>query len=153
MSQKIYVVELSCEERTLLRELISKGRAAAHKRSHAQILLWSDRGPQGPGWSDQKIAQALDIGLSTPRRVRKRLVEEGFEAALERKKQSRRRRIKIDGQAEAALIATACSPAPKGRARWTLRLLADRLIELRYVDSVSIETVRQKLKKTFSSHG
>lgn len=153
MSHKRYIVELSAEERARLKDLINKGRAAAHKRCRAQILLWSDSGSEGPGWSDQKIAEALDISPSTARRVRRRLVEEGLNAAIERKKQAKRRPPKIDGQAEAILIATACSPAPKGRKRWTLRLLAERLVELEYVDSVSLETVRQKLKKTFSNRG
>lgn len=148
-----HVVTLTAEERSYLRDLVGKGKVAASKRLHAQILLKSDTGPQGEGWTDVCIAKAFDIGTATVERVRKRLVEEGLEAALNRKKQINRRRRKIDGKVEAQLIATACSQAPEGRARWTLRMLADRLVELECVDSISHEAVRQALKKTRSSRG
>jgi hypothetical protein len=153
MSAKKYIVELTPEERKRLKALVDKGRAAAHKRRHAQILLLSDAGPEGPGWTDERIAEALDIDPSTAGRVRKRSVEDGLEVAIDRKKQLNRQPPKIDGRAEAALIATACGPPPEGRKRWTLQLLADRLVELEYVDSVSHETVRKKLKKTLSNLG
>ncbi len=148
MSRKLYIVELSAEERSQLKEIVSKGKASAYKRLHAQILLMSDVGPKGPGLTDEKIVEALDIGFSTVNRIRKRFVEEGLESALNRKEQKKRKLPKIDGKAEAILIATACSKAPLGHKRWTLNLLADRLVELKYVESVSHETVRQRLKKT-----
>jgi transposase len=148
MSAKKYIIELAPQERKRLKALVDKGKVAAHKRRHSQILLLSDTGPEGPGWTDEKIAKAIGVDPPTAGRVRKRSVEEGLDAAIDRKKQLSRRPVKIDGRAEAALIATACSPAPKGRKRWTLKLLADRLVELEYVDTVSIETVRKKLKKT-----
>lgn len=148
MSEKKYIIELAPDEREGLKALVKKGRTAAHKRRHAQILLLSDTGPEGPGWTDERIAEALGINSSTVERVRKRAVEEGLEVAIDRKKQLNRQPPKIDGRAEAALIATACGPPPKGRKRWTLRLLADRLVELEYVDTVSHEAVRKKLKKT-----
>lgn len=153
MSQKIYVVELSAEERAELKQLVSKGKAAAHKRRHAQILLKADAGPLGAAWTDGKIAEALEVSPNTVRNVRQRLVEGGLEAALNRKKQQRRKAPVIDGRAEAHLVAISCGPPPKGRVRWTLHLLADRLVELQIVDSVSHETVRQTLKKTSSNRG
>lgn len=153
MSQKIYVVELATEERAELKQLVSKGKAAAHKRRHAQILLKADAGPLGAGWTDGKIAEALEVSPSTVRNVRQRLVEDGLEAALNRQKQQRRKPPVIDGRVEARLVAISCGPPPKGRVRWTLNLLADQLVELKIVDSVSHETVRQALKKTSSNRG
>ena len=157
MSKKLYLVTLTAEERSRLRALVSKGKVAAHKRLHAQVLLKSDLGPQGKGATDEKIAEALEINRSTVERVRKRFVEEGFEASLDRKKQKNRKARKIDGDAEAYLVSLACSKPPEGRNRWTLKLLADHLVELELpvngpaldgVDSVCRETVRQTLKKT-----
>lgn len=153
MPKKLYVVTLTADERSSLQKLIATGKAAAQKRLHAQILLKADAGPEGDGWLDRQIMEAFDVGRSTVERVRQRLVEEGLEAALNRKPQPNRLPRKIDGNAEAHLIATACSKAPQGRARWTLRLLADRLVTLELVDSISHETVRQVLKKTKSSRG
>ena len=148
-----HVVTLTAEERSDLHDLVTKGKAAARKRLHAQILLKSDTGPQGEGWTDVRIAEAFDVGTATVERVRRRLVEEGLEAALNRKKQINRKPRKIDGKVEAQLIAAACSKAPEGRARWTLRMLADRLVELECLESISHEAVRQTLKKTKSNRG
>lgn len=147
-----HVVTLTAEERSELHDLVTKGRAAASKRSHAQILLKADAGPLGEGWTDVRIAEALDVGTATVARVRKRLVEEGLDAALNPRQQANRRR-KIDGRAEAQLIATACSKPPEGYARWSLRMLGERLVELKCVDSISHEAIRQKLKKTKPNRG
>jgi transposase len=144
-----YVVRLSAEERLQLEEVLRKGKAAAQRRQHAQILLKVDEGPSGPAWTNERTAEAVGVSAQTVINVRKRLVEGGFEAALGRKKQVRpSRSIVLDGEKEARLIALACGKPPAGQARWTLRLLADRLVELRGVESVSLETVRQSLKKT-----
>lgn len=153
MPKKIYVVELTADERMELQGLISKGKAAAHKLLHARILLKTDTGPHGPAWKNEGIAQALDIHVRTVERVRKRLVEEGLEAALNRKKQTNQHLVKVDGNVEASLIALACSKPPEGAARWTMRMLADRLVELEVVETLSYETVRRTLKKTNSSLG
>jgi transposase len=145
---KKYVVTLTEDERLSLSSLVSSGKAAAKKITHARILLKADR-DGGPNWRDADIALALDIGVRTVERVRERFVEQGLEAALARKPQDRPSRLPVfDGDAEARLIALACSHPPEGRARWTLRLLADRLVELEVVEAVSHETVRQTLKKT-----
>jgi len=153
MPKKIYVVTLTAEERSLLQGLVAKGKVAARKRLHAQILLKADAGPAGDGWKDQRIVEAFDVGSRTVERLRQRFVEQGLDAALNRKPQINRVARKIDGRAEAHLIAIACSKPPEGRNRWTLRLLADRLVELELVDSLSTETVRRTLKKTKSSRG
>jgi transposase len=141
-----YVVRLTEEERQSLQSLLSGKRVAADRALRARILLKADA--DGDAWPDTEIAEALDIGLSTIHRLRQRLVEDGLEAALSRRPVSVRRAPKLDGVKEARLIAIACSPPPEGRARWTLKLLADRLVELEVVDSVAKETVRQTLKKT-----
>jgi transposase len=151
--KKKYVVTLTQEERGELQAMISRGKCAARKLTHARILLKADAGEWGPGWSDAAIAEGLDVGRATVERVRTEFVEEGLEAALERKKPRREYRRKLDGDGEAHLIALACGQAPEGRSRWTLRLLADRMVALEYVDGVSYETVRQVLKKTNSSLG
>lgn len=148
-----YVVRLTIEERATLESLVGQRRAAADKLLRARMLLKADVGVGGPGWVDEQIAEAFEVGLSTIHRLRQRLVEEGLEAALVRKPQSRQRPPKLDGEKEARLVALACSPAPQGRARWTLQLLADKLVELEVVDSISDETVRLRLKKTASSRG
>jgi transposase len=150
---KIYVVTLTSEERAMLRELISSGKAAARKISHARVLLKADSGEGGPGWIDFTISQAIDIGTATVERVRKRFVEEGLESALGRHKPRREYRRKLDGDGEAHLIALACSESPEGSARWTLRLLADRMVTLEYIDELSYQTVRRVLKKTNLSLG
>jgi hypothetical protein len=153
MSKEIYKVTLTEEERAYLQGLVSKGRVAAHKRIHAQILLKTDAGPQGENWKEQQIVDAFDVNPRTVERVRQRFVEYGLEAAINRKKQEEWRIPKIDGKVEAHLIAAACSLPPPGRCRWTLRLLAGHLVELELVESVSHETVRQALKKTNLSLG
>jgi len=144
---KKYIVRLTDEERGRLAALVSKGRAAARKLTHARVLLKADA--DGPAWTDERIAEALDVGRRTVENIRRRLVEEGFEAALNRKKRCRPPREKIlDGEREAKLIALACGRPPEGRKRWTLRLLSDKLVELDIVEAISYETVRRTLKKT-----
>ena len=145
---KKYVVTLTQEEREELGRMIATGKGAARKLMHARILLKADQSVGGPGWEDVAIAQALDAGTATIERVRKQFVEEGLEAALARRPPQREYARKFDGVGEAHLIALACSQAPEGRRRWTLRLLAGRMVALEYVDEVSHETVRQVLKKT-----
>jgi len=151
---KKYRVTLTTEERQHLSELIAIGKAAALKLAHARVLLKADSAPGGPAWTDPRIAEAVEMSVATVERVRQRFVERGLEAALGRKRQDRPSRTrKLDGRAEARLIALACSAPPEGRAEWTMRLLADRLVELEIVDAVSDETVRRSLKKTRSSRG
>jgi transposase len=149
---KKYKVTLTADERQFLHTLVSAGKAAALKLTHARILLKADATPSGPGWTDARIAEAIEVNRTTVEQVRQRFVEQGLEAALVRKKQARpSRERKLDGAGEARLIALACSEPPLGRAAWTLRLLADRLVELEVVETISTETVRQALKKTNSS--
>ena len=149
-----YKVTLTAEERQELQALIAAGKAAAKKLMHARILLKADAADGGPAWPDDRIAEAVEVSAATVGRVRQRFVEEGLEAALVRKKQDRpSRERKLDGRAEARLIALACSEPPDGRAAWTLQLLADTLVELKVVDTISDETVRQELKKATSSRG
>ena len=148
-----YEVHLSEDERAQLRSLVGQGHASARLLTHARILLKADRGDAGPGWTDAAIARALDVGLSTVARVRQRYVEAGLVAALERKGPDRMYERKLDGAGEAQLIALACSAPPDGHARWTLKLLADRLVALEVVDAISYETVRRTLKQTTSSPG
>jgi transposase len=151
---KKYKVTLTADERNSLQDLIAAGQAAAQKLAHARILLKADASPGGPAWPDARIAEAVEVDVTTIERVRQRFVEQGFEAALVRKKQDRpSRQRKLDGHGEARLVALACSDPPQGRARWTLRLLADKLVELEVVDTISSEAVRQVLKKTNSSRG
>jgi len=153
LPKKIYAVELSREEREHLKGLVSKGKAAAYKRRHAQILLKSDGGSDGPGWTDRQIVEAFDVSRASVERVRARFVQERLQAALGRKKQKYRKPKIIDGDADAYLIALACSQPPKGRTRWTLKMLAGRLVELHLIETVSTETVRRTLKKTKLSLG
>lgn len=146
---KRYVVKLDKNERTELSQLVKQDKVAAKKRTHAQVLLLADAGRQGPGWTDEAIAEACRVTVRTVENIRKRLVLEGLEAALNRKPQARLSRSKIlDGEKEAKVIALCCGAKPAGHARWTLRLLAERAVELDIVESVSHETVRQCLKKT-----
>ncbi len=149
---KKYVVELTSEERRQLEGLIRKGKVAGYKIRHAQMLLKADQGKEGPGWPDRRIAEAFGAYLTSVECLRKRWVEEGLEGALERHKRQNYTR-KLDGDAEARLIAIACSKPPEGRSEWTLRLLADRLVELSVVESISHMTVSRTLKKTRSSPG
>ncbi len=144
--RKRYRVRLSAEERAELSGIVN-GKAAAHRRKHAHILLLADEDREDGGRTDADIASVLGVGPSTVERVRKRCVEEGLEAALERRKQVNRKPRKLDGAGEAKLVALACSAPPEGYARWTLRLLGDKLVELEVVDSIHKETVRKALKK------
>ncbi len=150
---KKYRVTLTDDERSVLRDLLSAGKTAARTLTHARILLKADESSDGPAWSDEAIRKAFDVGLSTVARVRERFVEEGLEAALERRKPRRDYDHLVDGECEAHLVALACSAPPAGHQRWTLRLLADKMVECEYIDGISHETVRQVLKKTNLSLG
>ena len=150
---KKYRVSLTGEEREEPKALVSRGRAAAYKQTHARILLLSDENQDGGAMRDADIAQALKVGTATVERVRRRCVEQGVGAALGRKRQLNHRPRKPDGGAEARLIAMAISQPPEGRAGCTLQLLAEGLVEREIVDSISPETVRRTLKKTNSSPG
>ena len=144
---KKYVVRLTQDERKQVEELISKGKTAARKIKHANILCKVDA--NGEDWTDKEATNAFSVHKNTVCSIRQRFVEEGLEAALNRKKQScPSRKPLIDGEKEAKLIAISCSKPPEGYARWNLHLLADRLVELNIVESISHETVRQALKKT-----
>ncbi len=145
--RKLYVVRLSAEERERLDGLVRKGRVAAHKRRHAQALLLVDQGEDGPSLPDREAADRAGMALRTVERLRERCVREGLEAALERRRRSRERSQVLDGEAEARLVAIACSEPPEGCARWTLHLLAGELESRRIVAAVSHETVRRVLKK------
>lgn len=146
---KRYLVKLDKQEREELSQLVKKERIAAKKRTHAQVLLLADAGKRGPAWKDEAIAEACQVTAQTVENIRKRLVLEGLESALTRKKQVRPSRVKIlDGEKEAQVVALCCGAVPSGHARWTLRLLAERVVELDIVEAVSHETVRQCLKKT-----
>jgi len=146
---KRYVVRLDPQEREQLQRLVSVGRGAARKLTHARVLLQADQSAVESGWTDRQIAKGLGVATRSVERIRQRFVEDGLESALERKKQCRPSRERLlDGAQEAKLIAVCCSKPPAGRRRWTLKLLSDRLVELRIVESISYETVRQTLKKT-----
>ena len=149
--RKNYVVVLSLEERERLEKLISTGRTSSKRQIQARILLKADTSAAGPGWSDEQISEALETSVSTVARVRKRSVEQGLAAVLDRAVVRRPSRRRLDGEQEARLLAVACGPPPEGRARWTLRLLAEKMVELEVVESISYETVRRTLKKTRSS--
>jgi transposase len=148
-----YVVRLSVEERGILDAIMRKGRVDAGKRRRAQILLKADAGSEGSGPTDEQVATALDVSARTIHEVRQRYVEQGLTAAIERKPRVRTTSRKLDGEGEARLIALACGPAPEGFARWTLRLLAKKLVELKIVDTISKDAVRETLKKTSLSLG
>ena len=145
--EKRYRVTLTESERGDLRRLVSVGKSAARKLVRARILLLADQAEGGPAKSDPEIVEALGCGRASVERIRKQFVEDGLEAVLDPKPSLRIFARKIDGKAEAHLIALACSAAPEGRSQWTLRLLSDRMVVLGYVDSVSHETVRRVLKK------
>jgi transposase len=149
---KKYIVELTLQERAELEQLVAKGKVAGYKIRHAQILLKADQAEDGSAWKDSRIAEAFAVHWTTVERLRKRFVERGLEAALAHQTRKNYRR-KLDGDAEAHLIALACSEAPEGRSQWTLRLLADRLVELNVVENVSHMTVSRTLKKTNLSRG
>ena len=146
-------VTLSNEQRERLLQLVTTGTAAAHTLAHARILLKADDGPAGPAWADTAIAVALETSVPTVERIRARFAKEGLDAALQRRTQRRHRSPKLDGTAEAHLIALVCGEPPDGQNRWSLRLLADRLVALQQVESISHETVRRTLKKMNSSRG
>lgn len=148
-SNKKYLVRLSAAERRGLKKLVSTGKAAALRMTRARILMLADEGPEGPGWVDEDVAEAVDVSVRTVENIRKRFVNEGMEAAINRKKQARPSCARLlDGKKEAMLIALCCSAPPAGRSRWTLRLLADRVVALEIVDSISHETIRRTLQKT-----
>ena len=153
MPKKKYIVTLTDEERTVLEELINKGKNPAYKVNRARILLLADTNESGGGWKDGDISQALKISVATIERVRQRLVEQGMTAALNRKEQQNRKQRLLDGEKEAHLIALTCSSPPDGQGRWTMKMLAERMVQLGHVESISDETVRQTLKKTNSSRG
>lgn len=146
------VIRLTAEQRGVLDKLVHTGVQPAAVRRRAQILLKADAG--GPdAWSDEEIARALDTSRMTVMRVRHQFADEGLDATLHRKKPTGRQYRKLDGKQEAQLIALACSPSPEGRAKWTMKLLADQLVEMEVVDSIDPATVWRTLKKTTSSRG
>jgi transposase len=146
--KKKYPVILSDTERVQLKNLIAAGTAPARKLTHARILLKADQSPEGPAWVDEQVAEAVEVSQPTVSRVRKQYFEEGMEAALNRRSPNREYHRKLDGKQEARLVALACSKPPQGQARWSLRLLADRMVELEVVEDISYQTVRRTLKKT-----
>jgi hypothetical protein len=146
---KKYIIRLSPDERDALTKLTSSGRGPARMFARAHVLLKADQGTLGSSWQDEKISEAFDITVQTIERIRKQFIEEGLDAVLSRHEyQQKVSRKKIDGDVEAHLVALSCSKPPQGRARWTLRLLADSIVELGYVESISYEAIRQTLKKT-----
>lgn len=151
--QKRYLVILTPESRHSLQSLISAGATPARAQTRARILLKADTGPDGPGWTDARIAVAVETSVRTVTRVRQAWVTQGLTAAVTRKRPRVRTPRKLDGAGEAHLIAVACSPAPVGRVRWTLQLLADKLVELELVTGIAPNTVRTTLKKTSSNPG
>lgn len=146
-----YRVVLTEDQRAELRGLIGSGVAPARTLTRARILLKANHGEGGPGWSDAAIAAAVEVNPSTVQRVRRQFVTEGRAATLARKRPDRVYERRLDGRQEAHLIALACAPPPDGHAQWSLRLLADEVVRLEIVESISHETVRQTLKKTISS--
>jgi transposase len=150
--KKKYPVILTEAQREHLKSLIAAGTAPARKLTHARILLKADQSPEGPGWVDERVAEAVETSQPTVARVRRQYFEEGLEAALNRRPPNRVYQRKLDGEQEARLLALACSEPPEGQARWSLRLLADKLVELEIVEEeVSYQTVRRTLKKTNSN--
>jgi len=150
---KKYRVSLTAEEQAFLTSLVSSGKTAARKITHARILVLADENSESDDNTDETIAKFLQVSVLTVGRVRRRFVEQGLTPALNRQEQKNRRRKKLDGKGEAFLVATACSAAPEGRKSWTLKLLADRLVECDIVKSISTEAVRKTLKKTNLSLG
>lgn len=153
MPKKKHHIRLSGEERQELEAIVGKGKASAQRQCHARILLLADTAGPGGGWSDSQIALAVHTSIPTIERVRRVCVEQGLDRALERKDPDRLYARRLDGQGEARLLALSCGAPPAGCARWTLRLLAGRLVELEIVAEISHETVRQTLKKMNSSRG
>ena len=146
MPTKKYRVELSSEQRDHLLERIGRGERPAREQTRARILLKVDEGPEGPAWSDDRIADALELSSGGVQGIRRRFSERGLRGTVERKAPDREYERKLDGEQEARLIQLACSQAPEGRSEWSLRLLADKMVQLGVVDSISHETVRQTLK-------
>ena len=144
---KKYIVELTTEERSQLREMVQAPRMAAHKRRHAQMLLKLDQGPDGPGWSDAQVAAAFDCTLRSAERLRQRLVERGLEEALEHGNRGAYRVRRLDGKAEAHLIAMTRMEPPHGHHRWTVRLLANEMVAMGHVAGCGKTTVHDTLKK------
>ena len=153
MSRRQHVVRLTAAERTEMHALLAAGTTPARTQGHARILLKADAGTRGPRWSDARIAEAVEVSTRTVARVRARFATQGLAAALGRKPPDRVYRRKLDDAQEARLVAVACTEPPPGRARWSLRLLSRRLVELDVVAGISPETVRATLKKTRSSRG
>jgi transposase len=153
MPKKKHHIRLSHQEHEQLEAIVRKGRASAHRQRHARILLLADTNRADGGMSDSEIANAVQASIPTIERVRRTCVEHGLERALDGKVPEHNRPRKLDGKGEAHLIAMSCGAAPEGRTRWTLRLLAARLVELEIVDAICHETVRQTLKKTKSNRG
>lgn len=151
--EKTHLVRLTETERTQLQRLLRVGRAPTRTLTRARILLKADSSPRGPAWTDEAIRQALEVGRGTVERVRRRYSERGMEGTVHHRKPRRVYARKLDGEAEARLIALACGEPPKGQGRWSLRLLADRMVELDYVGSVSYQSVRRVLKKTSLNRG
>ena len=143
-----YAVRLTDTEREHLERLITAGTAPARKLMHARILLKADQGPQGPAWTDEAIAQAVEVSQPTIFRVRRHYVEQGLQAALDRRPPTREYQRKLDGAQEAHLIALACGIPPAGQGRWSLRLLAEKWVELEGAEDISYQTVRRVLRKT-----
>jgi|SRR5688500_1426252 hypothetical protein len=150
---KKYIVQLTAEQRAALEQRIRAGSCAAAIQRHARILLKADTSADGPAWSDVAIAAAVEVSVPTIERVRQLFVRHGLDAALGRKPTTRASQRKLDGVREAHLVAITCSPPPEGAERWTLALLADKLVELKLVEAIARETVRSTLKKTNSSRG
>ncbi|MBD2158060.1 helix-turn-helix domain-containing protein, partial [Leptolyngbya sp. FACHB-16] len=146
MAKKKYIVALTEQERETLEKLTTTGKTSAYKMNHARILLKADINRAEGGWTDEAISDALDISIATIERVRQRFVETSLEAALTRQVQHQRKARRLDGEQEARLITMTCGEVPDGRARWSLRLLAEKMVELEYVESISHETIRQTLK-------
>ena len=153
LTAKKYVVELTPAERSELLTLTRKGKVAARKLQHAQVLLKADCAQGAPAWKDQAIAESFSLSVRAVERIRERFVRHGLRDALERRLPKRTKPRKFDGEAEARLIALACSAAPAGRTRWTLRLLAEQLVELEVFESIHFTTVGNVLKKMKSSRG
>ncbi len=145
--KKKYIIRLSEEERQSLTDLVRKGKVAAYKRTHAQILLLTDEGEHGPKHQDKEVAERVGVHHRTVSKLRQRCVERGLDAALEREPRKRERSRVLDGDGEAQVIALMCGKPPPGRSRWTLNLLSQHIVELGVVESVSDETIRQVLKK------
>lgn len=151
---KKYTVQLDGKQRQMLESMLTGGKEAARSQTHARILLKADQGNQGPGWTDEQIAEALAVGRATVERVRKRFVQGGlFDAVVRRPQPERPEKRKMDGELEAHLVTLACSQAEGGQKRWTMRMLADKLVQMGYVDQISHHTVWVTLKKMNSNPG